>query len=111
MAAVEKYLPIGNAMDVEFADSTLRQLETDVECNAGHGVEVVRGFRKAMRFIRAAKDERDFIAMRGLRFEKLKGSRSHQHSFRINDQWRLVVQIEKREPKNVVHIIEIVDYH
>ena len=56
-AAVEKHLPIGNAMDVEFADSTLQQLETDDECNAGHGVEVVRGFRKAMRFIRAARDE------------------------------------------------------
>ena len=42
-------------MDVEFADSTLKQLETDVECNAGYGVEVVRGFRKVMRFIRSAK--------------------------------------------------------
>ena len=82
-----------------------------MEYNAGHGVEVVRGFRKVMRFIRAAKDERDFMAMRGLRFEKLKGNRSHQHSFRINDRWRLVVEIEKDEPKNIVHIIEIVDYH
>ena len=86
-------------MDVEFAESILRQLETDGECNAGHGVEVVRGFRKVMRFIRSARDERDFGAMRGLRFEKLKGNRSHQYSFRINDQWRLVVQIEKHEPK------------
>jgi proteic killer suppression protein len=98
-------------MDVEFADSVLQQLETDDGCNAGHGVEVVRGFRKTMRFIRAARDERDFVAMRGLRFEKLKGNRGHQHSFRINDQWRLVVQIEKHEPKNIVHVIEIVDYH
>jgi len=98
-------------MEVEFADRTLQQLETDDECNAGHGVEVVRGFRKVMRFIRAAGDERDFSAMRGLGFEKLKGNRSHQHSFRINDQWRLVVQIEKREITKVVRVIEIVDYH
>jgi proteic killer suppression protein len=49
--------------------------------------------------------------MRGLRFEELKGRRSHQHSFRINDQWRLVAQIEKREGRKVVRIIEIVDYH
>ena len=111
MTAVEKHFPIGNAMDVEFADSTFQQLETDDECNAGHGVEVVRGFRKVMRFIRAARDERDFMAMRGLRFEKLKGNRSHQHSFRINNQWRLVVQIEERKPKKIVHIVEIVDYH
>jgi proteic killer suppression protein len=70
-------------MDVEFAESTLQQLEADHECNAGYGVEVVRGFRKVMRFIRAARDERDCAAMRGLRFEKLKGKRSQQHSFRM----------------------------
>ena len=98
-------------MDVEFADGTLQRLEAEAEFSAGHGAEVVRGFRKVMRFIRAAKDERDFLAMRGLRFEKLKGRRSHQHSFRINDQWRLVAQIEKREGRKVVRIIEIVDYH
>jgi toxin HigB-1 len=98
-------------MDVEFADSTLEKLETDSEYNAGHGLEVVRGFRKVVRFIRAARDERDFRAMRGLRFEKLKGNRSHQHSFRINDQWRLVVEIRKTDSKTIVLVVEIVDYH
>lgn len=98
-------------MDVEFAEKRLQRLETDCEYNAGYGVEVVRGFRKVMRFIRAAKDEGDFVAMRGLRFEKLKGDRDHQHSFRINDQWRLVVEIRRMDPKTVVVIIEIVDYH
>ena len=98
-------------MDVEFADSPLQRLEADVGYNAGYGAEVVRGFRKVMRFIRAAKDERDFIAMRGLRFEKLKGNRSLQHSFRLNDQWRLVVHIKKREGTTVICVIEIVDYH
>jgi len=98
-------------MDVEFADSTLEQLETDSECNAGYGVEVVRGFRKVMRFIRSARDERDFRAMRGLRFEKLKGDRSHQHSFRINDQWRLAVEMRKKDAKAIVFIVEITDYH
>jgi toxin HigB-1 len=98
-------------MDVEFADSTLKQLETDVECNAGYGVEVVRGFRKVMRFIRSAKNERDFWNMRGLRFEKLKGTRGHQHSFRINDQWRLIVELKKGDAGATVFVVEIVDYH
>jgi len=98
-------------MDVEFADSTLQRLETDGEFNAGYGVKVVRGFRKAMRFIRAARDERDFLAMRGLRFEKLKGKRSHQHSFRINDQWRLVTEIKAGHHGTIVLVVEIVDYH
>ena len=49
-------------MDVEFADDRLKRLETDDECNAGYAVEVVRGFRKVVRFVRAARDERDFRA-------------------------------------------------
>lgn len=98
-------------MDVEFTDSLLKQLETNSERNPGYGVEIVRGFRKVMRFIRSARDERDFRAMRGLGFEKLKGNRSHQYSFRINDQWRLVVEIRKNNSRTVIHVIEIVDYH
>lgn len=98
-------------MDVEFVDNELSRLETDKDFNAGFGEEVVRGFRKVMRFIRAASDERDFRSMRSLNFEKLRGKRSHQHSLRINQQFRLVVEIKKGAPKNVVLVVEITDYH
>ena len=98
-------------MDVEFADSTLKQLETDVECNAGYGVEVVRGFRKVVALHSICQNERDFWGMRGLRFEKLKGTRGHQHSFRINDQWRLIVELKKDDATVTVLVVEIVDYH
>ena len=64
-------------MDVEFADPQLDRLEVDVRFQAGYGDAVVRGFRKAMQAIRAAVDERDLYASKGLRFEKLKGDRSH----------------------------------
>jgi len=50
-------------------------------------------------------------AMRSLNFERLKGKRNHQCSFRINDQWRLIVEIEKQDDGNVVVIINIEDYH
>jgi len=98
-------------MDVEFADQELSRLESDEDFNAGFGVEVVRGFRKVLRFIRSAVDERDFRSMRSLNFEKLKGNRSHQHSLRINDQWRLVVEVVKGEPKNTILVVAIEDYH
>jgi toxin HigB-1 len=98
-------------MEVEFCDAQLRQLEADVAFNAGFGIAVVRGYRKVMRFIRSAVDERDFRAMRSLNFEKLKGDRDHQHSLRINDQWRLIVELRKASPKNVVVIVGIEDYH
>ncbi len=98
-------------MEVEFSDSSLSRLETDLDFNAGFGPEIVRGYRKVLRFIRAAADERDFRAMRSLNFEKLKGDRSHQHSFRLNKQWRLVVEIKVSEPKNTIVVVEIKDYH
>ena len=73
-------------MEVEFADTDLDRLEVDPKFTGGFAPAIVRGFRKAMQVIRAAVDERDLHAMRGLRFEKLKGARSHQYSVRINDQ-------------------------
>lgn len=98
-------------MDIEFAEDDLARLEGDAAFNAGNGVPVVRGYRKVIRFIRSATDERDFKAMRSLNFQKLQGDRNHQHSFRINDQWRLIVEIRKAEPKNIIVIVGIEDYH
>jgi proteic killer suppression protein len=98
-------------MDVEFADPMLDRLEVDAQFQAGHVDPVVRGFRKVMQAIRAATDERDLYASKGLRFEKLKGNRSHQRSLRINQQWRLIIEIEERQKKHCVRVIQIDDYH
>lgn len=43
----------------------------------------------------------------GNRLERLKGERRHQHSIRINDQWRIC--FEWREGH--AHGVEIADYH
>lgn len=98
-------------MDVDFADDELDRLETDKEFTAGHGREVVRGYRKAMGAIRAANDERDLYASKGLRFEKLEGARSHQRSMRINKQWRLILELTGEAPNKTVRVIGIEDYH
>lgn len=98
-------------MEVEFADDSLRRLESDHGFDAGFGRDVVKAFRKRIQFIRAARDERDFYAMRSLNFEKLKGKREGQHSMRLNDQWRLILELVKRNDGKVVVIVEIADYH
>jgi proteic killer suppression protein len=64
-----------------------------------------------MQQIRSAMDERDFYALKSLRFEKLQGKRQHQRSIRINDQWRLILEIVGEAPKKTVWIIGIEDYH
>ena len=98
-------------MDVEFRDSDLDRLEVDPDFAGGYDQRAVRGFRKVMQILRAAVDERDLYAMKSLRFEKLSGDRSGQRSLRLNDQWRLIVEIVPATPKNTVAILEIVDYH
>jgi proteic killer suppression protein len=71
----------------------------------------VKAYRKALQHIRAATDERTLYARRAFRFEKLSGKRQGQHSMRLNDQWRLIVELRGAASKKVVHVIEIVDYH
>ena len=98
-------------MDAEFDSDDLDRLETDPAFSAGFGPEIVRGFRKVMQAIRAAHDERDLYASRGLRFEQLKGKRSHQHSLRINIQWRLIVELRGTGQQKRIGIIGVEDYH
>jgi len=98
-------------MEVEFADPDLDRLETDPKFNARFSREIVRAFRKLMQVIRNAPDERVFYGTKSLHFEKLKGDREHQRSMRLNDQWRLIIELRPSSPKNVVVLIAIEDYH
>jgi len=98
-------------VEVEFADAALNRLEIDTRFGGGFADDAVRGFRKAMQAIRAAIDERDLYALKGLHFEKLKGDRSHQRSIRINKQWRLILEIVVRDEKHRVRVIKIENYH
>jgi len=98
-------------MDVTFADQSLDRLETDSAFSGGFGGDAVRAYRKAMQHIRAASDERTFYARKSFHFEKLKGKREGQYSMRLNDQWRLIVELQGYAPNKTVHIVEIVDYH
>lgn len=98
-------------MMVKYATDDLRRLVTDIGFTDGFGQDVIRAFRKRIQMIENAEDERDFYSLKSLHFEKLKGTRSHQHSMRLNDQWRLIVEIESGTPKNTIVVTSIEDYH
>lgn len=98
-------------MEVEFADPDLDRLERDPRYTGGFGQAIVRSFRKKMQILRAATEDRDLHALRGLNFEKLSGTRSHQHSIRLNKQWRLIVEMSGGNPERKVRVIGIEDYH
>jgi len=98
-------------MIVEFEDEELDRLEVEADFHAGYPPSVVRGFRKCLQAIRAAVDERDFYASKGLRYEKLRGNLQGLRSLRINKQMRLIVRIDEAQPTKKVVVLRIMDYH
>lgn len=98
-------------MDVAFADEDLDRLETDPSFTMGLSEGVVKAYRKRMQAIRSAPDEREFYALKSLHFEKLKGKRQHQHSMRLNQQFRLIVEFETDKGAKRVRIVGVEDDH
>jgi toxin HigB-1 len=91
-------------MEMEYGDEATRRLHQE-------GISDGKGFDKQaiMRLnrIKAAADQRDLSALKGNRFEKLKGDRAGSYSIRINDQWRITFRIEDNRALDVT----IEDYH
>jgi toxin HigB-1 len=98
-------------MEVQFAKAKLRRLDAERGFTGGLSPALVKALRKTTQVIRAAASERDLYAYRAARFEKLSGKRQHQYSMRLNDQYRLVVELEGSSPNKVVTVIDIEDYH
>lgn len=98
-------------MEIEFADDELEKLATDAQYKGRWAQGISKAYRKQIQAIIAAKDERDLRYRGGNHFEKLKGDRDHQHSIRLNDQWRLILEITTTERGKKARLVEITDYH
>jgi len=98
-------------MRVIFKDPALDRLETDIAFDGGYSPGVVSAFRKRMQVIRAATDERTFYGLKSLHFEKLKGARQQQRSMRLNDQFRLILELRGEQAERHVLVVGIEDYH
>jgi proteic killer suppression protein len=97
-------------MQVRHLDRKLERVERDLAYTGGLGPNVAKAYRKVMGYIRAASDERAFYMLKALHYEKLEGKRSHQRSMRLNDQFRLVMEIEEYNGRMVV-VVSVEDYH
>lgn len=99
-------------VEIIFATEELDRLEVDGTFTAGLNQSIVKAYRSRINIIRQAVDERLFYVYKSLRFEKLEGKRKGQHSMRLNDKYRLIVELVEHRPKDkTVRIIEITDYH
>ncbi len=99
-------------MEIWHDDKDLESMESDPDYSGKWGREIVRSFRKVLILLRGIGNETGIYQFKSLRFEKLKGRRKHQRSIRLNDQWRLILEIEKNpDGGNRLVIKGIEDYH
>jgi proteic killer suppression protein len=98
-------------MDFYFTDNELERLWKDRTFTARWSPAIVRAFRLRVQSIQSAEDERDLYAFSSFRFEKLSGKRQYQHSLRLNDQYRLILEFEGAGRNKIVRIVGIEDYH
>ena len=98
-------------MRISFSDSKLERLATDRRYTHGLGPDLVKAFRKAVGYLNQCTDERDIRAIPGYRFKRLSGDREHQWSMRLNDQFRLILELRSDDQGKLIMLIEIVDYH
>jgi proteic killer suppression protein len=73
--------------------------------------DLLKALRRVVDVIAAAPDERTLYGLHGLRLEKLRGSRAGQYSIRLNDQHRLILEIDRDDEGSFLTIVEMVDYH
>jgi proteic killer suppression protein len=98
-------------MKFRFRDQELRRLYLEADYTDGRPPGVVKAFRKVIGIVNVITNETQFRMFGGLKFERLKGNRRHQCSMRLNDQYRLIVELEGEAPDKVVVVVAIEDYH
>jgi len=98
-------------MNYRHANRKLKRVDEDPDYNGGYTANLVKAFRRRMGAIRAALNETNLYAWKSLHYEKLKGKRSHQRSMRLNEQFRLILEIERDKHGNTLVVFDIEDYH
>lgn len=98
-------------LEIVVRDKVLLDLATNKNAKSGFPQAVEKKFRLRIQQIMSFIDERELYSIKSLHFEKLKGDRSHQHSMRLNDQWRMILEFEGEAPNKRLIVVGIEDYH
>ena len=98
-------------MRIVFADDDLALIETDGAGVTRLPIAVIKSARRKLTVLRAAIDDRSLRNWKSLHYEKLKGDRDGWRSIRLNDQYRLIFQLDEETDPQTVTILAIEDYH
>ena len=98
-------------MQVDFADPDLALIETEDAGKTKLPVPVIKSARRKLTALKAAPDDRALRNWKSLHYEKLKGDREGQRSIRLNDQYRMVFELDESTTPPTARILAIEDYH
>ncbi|MGC6331563.1 type II toxin-antitoxin system RelE/ParE family toxin [Rhizorhabdus sp. FW153] len=98
-------------MRIVFANKELALIETDRAGETRLGVAIIKSARRKLTVLRAAGDVRSLRNWKSLHYEQLRGDREGQRSIRLNDQFRLVFELDEETEPQTVTILQIEDYH
>lgn len=98
-------------MRIVFADEGLALIETNKAGATRLPVGVIKSARRKLTVLRAAIDDRSLRNWKSLHYEKLKGDREGQRSIRLNDQYRMVFELDEKTEPQTITILAIEDYH
>jgi toxin HigB-1 len=98
-------------MEIEYRDKRLALIPTDRAAESKLPVSVIRSLREKLIVISAAPDERTLRNWKSLHYEQLKGDRRGQKSIRLNQQFRLLLEVDdSRNPPKAI-LLGVEDYH
>jgi len=98
-------------MRIVFAEPELSLIETDEAGSTRLPVAVIKSARRKLTVLRAAIDDRSLRNWKSLHYEKLRGDREGQRSIRLNDQYRMVFELDEETEPQTITILAIEDYH
>ena len=98
-------------MRIVFADKELALIETDRAGETRLGVAIIKSARRKLTVLRAAIDDRSLRNWKSLHYEQLRGDREGQRSIRLNDQYRMVFELDEETEPQTITILQIEDYH
>ncbi len=70
---------------------------------------MIKGYKKAVDYMKAAERIEDLFRLKGLHYEALHGDREGQESVRCNDVWRLIFRSFPLDGSIVITEIELLE--
>ena len=72
-------------------------------------VQVIKGYKKAIDYMKAARRVEDLFRLKGLNYEAIHGNRKGQESVRCDGAWRLIFQSAPLDGSIIITEIELLE--